>query len=104
MTSATVSQFPVAPELPAFEGQAVDHVTIKITGLSTLDSAEHLVVGVDDRIRCVGEFKVTAVRHYVDPDGNLVREQTLKPLTVTTCPWDPSDPTDDGVVRARPRP
>jgi hypothetical protein len=100
---AQVHQLP-QPGVPAFEGQQVDAVTIKISGLSSLDSAENLVVGVDDRVRCVGEFKVTGVRHYVDKDGNLVREQTMKPITVTTCPWDPTDPHDDGVVRARPRP
>ncbi len=104
MSTATVSAFPVTAEIPAFEGQQVDSVTVKISGLSTLDAADGLVVGVDDRIRCVGEFRVTSVRHYVDTDGNLVREQTLKPITVTTCPFDPSDPMDDGVVRARPRP
>lgn len=88
--------------LPRFEGQTVDGSTVKISGLSSLDNAEDIVISTDDRVRIVGEFKVVGVRHYVDKDGHLIREQVLKPLKVETCPWDPSDPDDDGIIRARP--
>jgi hypothetical protein len=69
--------------------------------MPTDDLPEDLVVSVDDRVRLVGEYKVVGVRHFVDPrTGDLVREQVLKPIFVNTLPWDESDPTDDGVIRA----
>lgn len=105
MTAAAVenvSHLPAQPPLPAFEGQQVDYSTVKVSGLSSLENVDNVVISTDDRVRLVGEFKVTSVRHFVDGDGKLVREQVLKPLVVTTCPWDPTDPTDDGIVRARP--
>jgi hypothetical protein len=89
------------PTIPSFEGQNVDTSTVKISGLSALDNAEGLVVSTDDRVRLVGEFTVVGIRHYVDKNGDLVREQVLKPVKVETCPWNPADPTDDGVIRAR---
>lgn len=94
----------IEPTLPRFEGQTVDGSTVKISGLSALDNAEGIVITTDDRVRIVGEFKVTGIRHYVDKDGQLIREQVLKPIQVETCPWDPSDPHDDGIIRSRPQP
>lgn len=91
-----------SPPLPRFEGQTVDGSSVRISGLSALDNAEGIVISTDDRVRIVGEFKVVGIRHYVDKDGKLIREQVIKPLRVETCPWDPADPTDDGIIRARP--
>jgi hypothetical protein len=102
MTEATVTQMPAQAPIPAFEGRAVDSVSIKIHGaMPTDDLPENLVVSVDDRVRLVGEYKVVGVRHFVDPrTGDLVREQVLKPIFVNTLPWDESDPKDDGIIRA----
>lgn len=89
------------PPIPAFEGQAVDNSTIKISGLSAIEDVDGVVISTDDRVRLIGEFTVTGIRHYRDKDGQLVREQVLKPVRVEMCPWDPNDPDDDGVIRAR---
>jgi hypothetical protein len=63
-----------------------------------------IVISTDDRVRLVGEYRVVGVRHDVDDKtGEVIRIQILKPISIQLCPWDPSDPTDDGIVRARPR-
>lgn len=99
---SNVSTFP-NPAIPAFEGAPVQETTVKISGRSEIEDVESTVLSTDDRVRLVGEYRVTSVRHYVDEKtGNLVREQTLKPLNITLCPWDPSDPNDNGIVKARP--
>jgi hypothetical protein len=93
---------PAAPEppIPMFEGRPVDAAVVRITGSMPTDELPEVIISVDDRVRLVGEYRVVAVRHYVDPKtGGLVREQVLKPLVVNTIPWDPSDPNDDGVIR-----
>ena len=93
------------PSIPRFEGLPVAALRVKISGLSQItgdDGDVMPVFSVDDRVRLVGEFKCVGVRHYVDPkNGEVIREQILAPIGVTTCPWDPQDPADDGVVRAR---
>lgn len=93
---------PIQPPIPKFEEHIVEATTIKVTGMTAPDTGgRDLVIGVDDMVRLVGEFKVVRVNHFVDKDGKLIREQVLKPITVETCPWDPADPNDDGVVRAK---
>lgn len=110
MSAAAASQAtnvtPISRPYPAFEGQVVEGVELKISGLSSIDAdqIEGKVISTDDRVRLVGEFKVVSVRHYVNKDGQLIREQMIKPERVDLCPWDPTDPTDDGILRARPRP
>lgn len=86
---------------PAFEGQPVEGVRIKVAGLSSVALPDDVLLSTDDRIRMVGEFRVVAVRHFIDDKtGQLVREQVVRPILLEPCPFDPSDPTDDGVVRA----
>lgn len=97
--SAALSAVPGA-HLPAYEGQQVNEVKVKIAGLSAVDLPDDVVVSIDDRVRLVGEFRVTGVRHYVNDKGDLVREQVLKPIVLDLCPFDSSDPNDDGVIRA----
>lgn len=90
-----------SPPIPSFEGRRVDAVSIRIAGTMPTDELPAMTVSVDDRVRLVGEYKVVAVRHYADPKtGDLVREQVLKPILVDTLPWDATDPTDDGIIRA----
>ncbi len=89
------------PPIPMFEGQHVSRVAVKISGLSTVDG-EMKPFGIEDRVRLVGEFKCVKVLHEVDPKtGDLVRVQVLTPSEVAPCPWDPTNPHDDGVIRRR---
>lgn len=100
VAGATVT--PITPG-PTFEGAPVQETRMKISGRSDIEESDGIVISTDDRVRLVGEYRVTGVRHYVDEKtGNLVREQVLKPLNIQLCPWDPSDPSDSGIVRARP--
>jgi hypothetical protein len=76
---------------------------MRITGAIPLDDVSDVPVSIDDRVRLVGEFRVVSVRHFVDPKtGDLIREQILKPLTADLTPWNPNDPTDQGILRAQP--
>lgn len=102
MSSATVAL--VKPPIPAFEGAAVESATVQITGTCTVDADNDVLVSIDDRVRLVGEYRVVGVQFVVDPKtGDTVRKQVLKPIAIQLCPWDPNDPTDDGIVRARPQ-
>lgn len=90
--------------LPDFEGQTVEGYDWKISGVAPVSSGTTGVdlpmVSVDDRVRMVGEFRVMGVRHYIDKkSGMLKREAILAPISMVPCPWDPSDPKDDGVIR-----
>jgi hypothetical protein len=89
------------PPVPTFEGHSVEGVRMKIAGQVTVMSTD--VVSVDDRLRIVGEFRVSGVRHYVDDKtGDLIREQIIRPIdgTVELTPWDAEDESDNGIVRA----
>ena len=92
--------------LPEFEGQAVEGYDWKISGVAPVTPTSIgtvlPMVSVDDRVRMVGEFRVIGVRHHIDKKtGSLVREAVLSPMTLVPCPWDPSDPKDDGVIRRK---
>jgi hypothetical protein len=91
------------PSIPSFEGAPVSTARMKISGASAIEAADDIVISTDDRVRLVGEYRVVGVQHSVDDKtGELVRVQVLKPIAIQLCPWDPTDPTDDGIVRARP--
>jgi hypothetical protein len=91
---------PRAP-LPTFEGRVVNRCEMRIVGTTPLVDLDDTTVSVDDRVRMIGEYRVVAINHYTDPKtGDLVRQQVLKPQEATTYPWDPTDPKDDGVIRA----
>lgn len=93
----------VKPSIPKFEGAAVESTGTKIAGTAPITADDHLVLSIDDRVRMVGEYRVVGVHFKVDTKtGDTIREQILKPIELALCPWDPSDPTDDGIVRARP--
>jgi hypothetical protein len=88
---------------PAFEGIPVRETTVKLNGEGKVESLAGLVVSIDDRVRLVGEFKVVGVNHKVDAKtGEVIREMVFKASNLELAPWDPADPTDDGVLRARP--
>lgn len=92
----------VKPPLPKFEGSQVEAVATKVTGNVTIDGADDKVLMIDDRVRLVGSFRVVGVNFKVNANGDTVREHILKAIDMELCPWDPADPTDDGIVRARP--
>lgn len=90
------------PAIPKFEGAPVATASMRISGQSTIEATEDVVVSVDDRIRLVGEYRVVGVQHTVNKDGEVERVQVLKPILIQLCPWDPSDPQDTGIIKARP--
>lgn len=102
-TSATTNVSSIGnPAIPQFEGTPVHAAHMKISGQAAIEATEDIVISVDDRVRLVGEYRVIGVRHSVNDKGEVVREQILKPVLIQLCPWDPSDPTDNGIVKARP--
>jgi hypothetical protein len=89
------------PEPIMFEGRVVDRTDIKISGLTGLSEAyEGLKIGLDDRVRLVVETRAVRVNHYTDKDGQLIRSQELKVVVADIVPWNPLDPSDDGVIRS----
>jgi hypothetical protein len=61
-------------------------------------------VSLDDRLRVCGDFRVIGVRHQVNTKtGDVVRVQIIAPIgDMELVPWDPANPLDNGIVRARP--
>lgn len=87
--------------LERFERIDVARTEIKISGTATVDTRDEVTVGLDDRLRVCGEFRVVKVLHYVDKDGAVVRQQIITPISdLDLVPWDSSNPLDDGILRA----
>lgn len=85
-----------------FEKTQVGATVTKVSGVTAVDAFDE-VISLDDRIRVVGEFRVVRINHVVGKDGKVVREQVVAPCgDLTLVAWDPADPTDRGIVRARP--
>lgn len=102
MTSPAFSSVPTSAGIPDFEGSHVASTQTKIVGTVAVAADEDLVVSIDDRVRLVGEYRVVGVQFMVDPKtGDTVRLQILKPIEVQPTPFNPADPKDDGVIRAR---
>lgn len=100
---ATPAASSPAGSLPTFEKANVTKTEIKISGACAIESFGEITVGLDDRVRAVGEFRVAQVRHYVNKEGDVVRQQILSPIgELVLSPWDSCDPNDDGIVRVRP--
>lgn len=90
--------------IPAFEGRPVNGVLLKVSGTAPLEDLNETVLSIDDRVQLLSIYTVVGVRHVVDPkSGNIVREQTLKPVEMHLFPFDENDPADDGVIRAIPQ-
>jgi hypothetical protein len=98
---ALPAQTPAAVQ--EFEGIPVADVQIVISGKSAIEATNTPAVHMDDLIRAVGEFRVVGINHKVNSAGELVRIVTLGPVReLQVVPWDPRNPNDDGIVRARP--
>lgn len=90
--------------IPAFENHPVEAAIVKMSGAAPLDDLDDTVLGVDDVVQMVSQFRCIGVHHKVDDKtGALVRVQVLRPIEMALMPIDPSDPDDDGIIRAMPR-
>lgn len=101
-TAAPAGAQAASSPFPKFEGLEVKETTVKLNGEGKVESLAGLVVSMHDRVRLVGEFTVVAVNHKINKDGEAVREMVFKASLLELAPWDPADPTDDGILRARP--
>jgi hypothetical protein len=89
--------------LPEFERATVSSTEIKISGACAIDTHGEVTVSLDDLIRAVGVFRVVKINHYVNKAGDVIRQQVLAPVEdLSVVPFDASNPSDDGIVRARP--
>lgn len=89
--------------VPSFEGSAVEGATFEIVGKPENMANDEAVITFGDAVRMVGTYRCVGVSFKLNPKtGDLIRVQRLKPLDLELCPWDPSDPKDDGIVRAKP--
>ena len=92
-------------QIPAFEGHPVDAAIVNVKGTAPLDDLADVVLGVDDVVQMFSQYRCVGVHHEVnDTDGRLTRVHLLKPIEMALAPSDPSDPSDDGIIRALPRP
>jgi hypothetical protein len=89
----------IEPPIPDFEGKPVALTKVKIASAGALDASD-AVLRVDDIVRLVVEARVIQVHHNVnDRTGHLERLQTIKPIAVEIAPWNPEDPSDNGIFR-----
>ena len=107
VVSSTAPAGPATPaipgDLPEFERAKVSSTEIKISGACSIETHGELQVSLDDLVRAVGVFRVTKVNHFVNKSGEVVRQQVLAPVEdLVVVPFDAANPTDDGIVRARP--
>lgn len=89
---------PLRTPYPPFEGQEVHALTHVVSGRLELDDDTPL--SIDDRLVAKVEMRVVGVRHIVDAQGQLVRQQILKPILGYIGRFDDDDPTDTGIIRA----
>lgn len=92
------------PAIPFFEERPVAYTVIKISGVGKVQTHDTPVIRLDDLVRLIGEYRCVGVFHREDKDGEIYREQVLVPKEIDTCPWEPDDPNDDGIIRYRPLP
>lgn len=91
--------------IPHFEGRPVDHAQVKVSGTAPMDDLDDVVLSIDDAVQMVSTFRCIDVNFKVDEKtGQLVRIHVLKPVEMALHPFDVNDPSDDGILRAIPRP
>lgn len=89
--------------IPAFEGHPVESTRVQMSGSAPLDELNDEVIGVDDVVQMIAQFRCVGVRHEVDSKtGNMVRVQVLRPVEMALSPIDPTNPNDVGIARALP--
>lgn len=88
--------------LPEFEGEHVSEAAIRFTSASNLPCTSpggEVTLHYGDTIRVAVEARVVAVQHVENKDGELRRVAVCRAIDATFVPWNPADPTDDGIVR-----
>lgn len=91
-------------EIPRYEGHPVQGTAIKMSGAIPMDDLEGAIIGIDDIVQLVAQFKCVAVQHNADKDGNLIRVHVLRPMIMVPHSFDEEDPAGDFIMRALPRP
>jgi hypothetical protein len=90
--------------IPAFEGHPVDATVVRVSGSAPMDDLSEVVLGVDDVVQMITQYRCVGVSHAVDDKtGTLTRVHHIKPIEMALVPIDPNDPNDDGIIRALPR-
>lgn len=92
------------PQIPNYEGHPVENTAIKMSGAIPMDDLESAVIGIDDVVQLIAQFRCVGVQHTVDKDGNLTRVHVLRPMVMVPHSIDPTDPQGDFIIRALPRP
>lgn len=90
--------------IPPFEGHPVDGTLVQMSGAAPLEDLDGEVIGVDDVVQMISQFRCVGVHHKIDKNtGKMVRVQILRPVLMALVPIDPNDPNDTGIKRAMPR-
>lgn len=98
--AVTVASTP-APSME-FEKAAVATSVVKTSGSAQVETYGE-TISIDDRVRVVTEYRVKSVGFEVQKDGSIARVQVIVPEgEPVLVPWDPTDPMDKGIIRARP--
>lgn len=85
-----------------FEKANVATSVVKTSGSAIVETYGE-IVSIDDRVRVVTEYRVKSVGFEVQKDGSVARVQVIVPEgEPVIVAWDPSDPMDKGIIRARP--
>jgi hypothetical protein len=86
---------------PSYEGHPVEGVMIKMSGSMLAEGMEDVVVGIDDIVQVVSQFRCVGVHHDVEKStGKLIRVQILRPIEAALAPFDPSNPEDRGILHS----
>lgn len=87
--------------IPAFEGHIVHGTAVKMSGAIPMDNLDDVIIGQDDVVQVIAQFKCVGVNHHANGKGELIRIQTLRPVGMALEPFEVG--RDDGVLRALPR-
>lgn len=92
--------------IPSYEGHPVQGTAIKMSGAIPMDDLEGAIIGIDDVVQLICQFRCVAVNHVADKDGNLVRVHVLRPFVMVPHAIEglSGDGPDDFIMRALPRP
>lgn len=89
--------------IPNFEGHPVIATAIKMSGATPMDELSDVVIGVDDLVQMISQFRCVGIQHQVNPKtGELIRVQVLRPVEMVLLPI--VEGQDNGIARALPTP
>lgn len=91
--------------IPGYEGHAVHGTAIKMSGAIPMDDLEGAVIGIDDIVQMICQFRCVAVNHIADKNGDLIRVHVLRPFMMVPHAIEGElEGPDDYIMRALPRP